>query len=57
MGDTVNIAARMEQNSVGGKINISETVYDQIKDKFNCTYRVEIHAKNKGALKMYYLSC
>ncbi len=47
----------MEQNSVGGKINISETVYDQIKDKFNCMYRGEIHAKNKGALKMYYLSC
>ena len=38
-GDTVNIAARMEQNSEAGKINISQASYDLVKDKFSCTYR------------------
>ena len=55
-GDTVNTAARMEQNSEGGKINISETTYNLIKDKFDCAYRGELEAKNKGKLKMYYVN-
>jgi len=55
-GDTVNTAARMEQNSEPGKINISQTTYDMIKDKFKCTYRGEIDAKGKGMLKMYYVT-
>ena len=54
-GDTVNIAARMEQNSEPGKINISETTYNLVKNKFNCTYRGEIEAKNKGKLGMYFV--
>ena len=54
-GDTVNIAARMEQNSEAGKINISQSTYDLVKDKFNCEYRGEIEAKNKGKLKMYFI--
>ncbi len=55
-GDTVNTAARMEQNSEAGKINISETTYELVNDKFNCEYRGEIEAKNKGKLKMYFVS-
>jgi len=54
-GDTVNVAARMEQNSEPGKINISQTTYDIIKDKFYCTFRGEIDAKNKGKLGMYFV--
>ncbi len=55
-GDTVNTAARMEQNSEAGKINISQTTYELVKDKFTCRYRGEIEAKNKGKLKMYFVS-
>lgn len=55
-GDTVNTAARMEQGSESGKINISETTYDLVKDKFVCEYRGEIDAKNKGRLKMYFVN-
>ena len=55
-GDTVNTASRMEQNSEAGKINISATTYELVKDKFTCEYRGEIEAKGKGALKMYYVS-
>ncbi len=54
-GDTVNTAARMEQNSVAGKINISQTTYDLVRDVFNCEYRGEIEAKKKGNMKMYFV--
>jgi adenylate cyclase len=54
-GDTVNTAARMEQKSEAGKINISQTTYELVKDKFSCTYRGEVDAKNKGMLKMYFV--
>lgn len=54
-GDTVNTAARMEQNSQAGKINISETTYRLVREQFTCEYRGEIAAKNKGNLKMYFV--
>ncbi len=54
-GDTVNTAARMEQNSEAGKINISQTTYELVKDKFDCEYRGEVDAKGKGMMKMYYV--
>jgi class 3 adenylate cyclase len=55
-GDTVNIASRMESKSEPGRINLSETTYLQIKDEFACEYRGEIEVKNRGPLKMYFLS-
>ncbi|MCF8448458.1 MAG: adenylate/guanylate cyclase domain-containing protein, partial [Taibaiella sp.] len=54
-GDTVNTAARMEQNSEAGKINISQTTYELVKDKFSCEYRGEVEAKGKGIMKMYFV--
>ncbi len=55
-GDTVNIASRMESKSEPGRINLSEITYLQIKDEFPCEYRGEIEVKNRGILKMYFLS-
>ena len=54
-GDTVNIASRMESMSKAGRINISETTHEEIKDEFPCEYRGEIEVKNRGSLKMYFL--
>ncbi|MFN8278576.1 MAG: adenylate/guanylate cyclase domain-containing protein [Chitinophagales bacterium] len=54
-GDSVNVAARMEQNGHPGKVNISEATYTYVKDQFTCSYRGEIEAKNKGRLKMYFV--
>jgi len=54
-GDTVNIASRMESNSEPGRINISETTYEIIKDNYSCQFRGEIEAKNRGKLKMYFV--
>ena len=53
-GDTVNIAARMEQNSEAGKINISGSTYELVKSKFKCEHRGKIEAKNKGMIDMYF---
>lgn len=55
-GDTVNIASRMESMSGKGRINLSETTYQLIKDEFPCEYRGEIEIKNHKKMKMYFLS-
>jgi adenylate cyclase len=54
-GDTVNLAARMEQNSEPNRINISGETYALVKDHFTCTFRGEIPAKNKGHVAMYFV--
>lgn len=54
-GDTVNTAARMEQNSESGNINISGATFELVKDTFQCEYRGKIEAKNKGKIDMYFL--
>jgi len=54
-GDTVNIASRMESSGEPGKINISGSTYELVKDKFECTYRGKIQAKNKGEIDMYFV--
>lgn len=54
-GDTVNIAARMEQNSIPGKINISGPIYDLVKGAKKCEHRGKIEAKNKGMIDMYFV--
>jgi class 3 adenylate cyclase len=54
-GDTVNIAARMEQHGVEGKINITGSTYALIQEEFECTYRGKIDAKNKGQIDMYFV--
>ena len=55
-GDTVNTASRLESSGETGKINISSTTYDLIKNRFNCTYRGKIEAKNKGKIGMYFVN-
>lgn len=54
-GDTVNTAARMEQGSETGRINISQSVYELVGEQAECHFRGEIEAKNKGMLKMYFV--
>lgn len=55
-GDAVNTAARMEQSGVSGKINVSSSTYELIKNDFDCTYRGRINAKNKGDIDMYFIN-
>lgn len=55
-GDSVNTAARMEQNSINGKINISGTTYQLIQDIYVCEHRGKLPVKNKGDIDMYFIA-
>jgi PAS domain S-box-containing protein len=55
-GDTVVMAARMEQSGKPGRVNISKTTYDLIKDHFDCQYRGTVRAKHKGLVEMYFVN-
>ena len=47
-GDTVNLAARMEQSGVPGKINISQHTYELIKGQFSFVHRGKMKRRIKG---------
>ncbi|MBN2174628.1 MAG: tetratricopeptide repeat protein [Bacteroidales bacterium] len=52
-GDAVNTASRMESSGLPGKVNISGDTFNLVKEKFKCTHRGKIAAKNKGEIDMY----
>lgn len=54
-GDTVNVASRMESNSEVGRVNISASTFQLVKDNFNCHYRGKVPAKNVGEVEMYFV--
>jgi class 3 adenylate cyclase len=55
-GDTVNTASRMESSGEIGKVNISGTTHELVKDKFKCEHRGKVKAKNKGEIDMYFVN-
>ncbi len=56
-GDTVNIASRMESSSETGKVNISESTYQNLQKHsgFKFTPRGDLDAKGKGKIAMYFI--
>jgi adenylate cyclase len=56
-GDAVNTASRMETSGEAGKVNISGTTYEMVKDDpdFQFDFRGAIKAKGKGLLDMYFV--
>ncbi|MBU6342019.1 MAG: hypothetical protein KGS48_11050 [Bacteroidetes bacterium] len=55
-GDTVNIAARMEEACEPGHVNVSEDAHWLAKYEFEWQYRGKVAAKNKGMMDMYYVT-
>lgn len=55
-GDTVNTASRMESSGEAGKINISGTTYEFVKEFFSCEFRGKMPVKYKGELEMYFVN-
>jgi len=57
-GDTVNTASRVESSAEVGKVNISQSTYEFIKNErdFRFESRGKIQAKGKGAIEMYFVS-
>lgn len=54
-GDTVNTASRMESSGEAGKINISGSTYQLVKDFYICEYRGKMPVKYKGEIDMYFV--
>ncbi|MFN8308850.1 MAG: adenylate/guanylate cyclase domain-containing protein [Chitinophagales bacterium] len=54
-GDTVNMAARMQQFGEPLMINISRDTYEIIKEKFACVFRGKVDVKGKGEVEMYFV--
>ena len=54
-GDAVNTASRMESHGEPGKIQITRTTYDLIKDEFECQPRGAIEVKGKGKMNTWFL--
>ena len=54
-GDTVNTASRLESACDIGRVNVSQTTYEQIQNDFHCEARGKIMAKNKGEIDMYFV--
>lgn len=46
----------MESSGAPGKINISGVTYSLVKEFFDCEYRGQVNAKNKGPVDMYYVN-
>ncbi len=55
-GDTVNVANRMETSADPGRINISGTTWELVKNFFDCEYRGKVPIKNKGDADMYFVN-
>jgi ligand-binding sensor domain-containing protein/class 3 adenylate cyclase/predicted metal-dependent HD superfamily phosphohydrolase len=54
-GDTVNIAARLEAYGEIGKVNISQSTYEFVKEFFVCKRRGKIEVKYKAEIDMYFV--
>ena len=48
IGDTVNIAQRLQSSAGPGQILISANSYEKIKEFFNCAEVGELNLKNKS---------
>jgi class 3 adenylate cyclase len=54
-GDTVNTAARMESHGVSGRIQVTEGVYEQLRDRYRFEPRGTIEIKGKGPMPAWLL--
>ena len=56
-GDTVNTASRMESHGLPGCIQVTETTYQQLQEKYSFENRGAIEVKGKGEMTTYLLKC
>jgi adenylate cyclase len=54
-GDAVNVAARMETTGSAGKIQVSQDIYERLRDEFVLEPRGEIEVKGKGRMPTWFL--
>jgi adenylate cyclase len=54
-GDTVNTASRLVSHGVPGRVHVSDTVYQRLKDRFEFEPRGTIELKGRGPITAYFL--
>ena len=54
-GDTVNVAARLQQGSEPGRINLSKDFRDLMGDRIDVEPRGKLPMKNHGEMEMFFL--
>jgi guanylate cyclase len=54
-GDTVNTAARMESHGIPGAIQVTEDVYETLRDRYSFTPRGPVQIRGKGEMTTYLL--
>ena len=54
-GDTVNVASRMESHGRPGMIQITEALYELLRENFICEPRGQIEIKGKGPMNTWWL--
>jgi class 3 adenylate cyclase len=55
-GDAVNVASRMESHGLAGHIQVSDTTYNILRDKYKFVDRGKTMIKGKGIMQTYFLS-
>jgi class 3 adenylate cyclase len=54
-GDTVNLASRMESHGVSGQIQVTEAVFESLREKYEFTPRGGIEVKGRGQQSVFLL--
>ncbi|NJN75114.1 MAG: PAS domain S-box protein [Synechococcaceae cyanobacterium RL_1_2] len=55
-GDAVNVASRMESHGLPGKIQVTQSAYGYLSDRFELEARGIIEVKGKGSMMTYWLT-
>ncbi len=55
-GDTVNVASRLESNGVPGRIQVSDALYNRLRQEFIFESRGSVELKGKGAVPVHVLT-
>jgi DNA-binding response OmpR family regulator len=54
-GETVNVACRLETTGEAGKIQVAESTYERLKNKYHCEKRNGVGCEGSGAPPTYWL--
>ncbi|HET9332312.1 MAG TPA: adenylate/guanylate cyclase domain-containing protein [Gemmatimonadota bacterium] len=54
-GDTVNTASRLESHGIPGRVQVSDTVYERLRTRFDFEPRGVVDLKGKGPMMTYLL--
>ena len=54
-GDAVNVASRMESTAAVGRIQVPQSVYQRLSDRFVFEERGDVDVKGKGVMHTWYL--